>query len=112
MYHLIDMCHMTVTDSGAIQEISAATKKPCVVLRNVTERPEGVATGALKIGGNTEESVYNAVTQVLLNNEVYQSMASAKNPFGDGRASERIVGALLYHFGCLQNRPEDFKLNH
>jgi UDP-N-acetylglucosamine 2-epimerase (non-hydrolysing) len=110
MYHLIDMCHMTVTDSGAVQEISAAVKKPCVVLRNVTERPEGVASGGLKMGGNTEESVYSAVSQVLRDGEVYQNMTKAQNPFGDGNASVRIVNGLLYHFGYLKNRPEDFKL--
>ncbi|MDR1705220.1 MAG: UDP-N-acetylglucosamine 2-epimerase (non-hydrolyzing) [Clostridiales bacterium] len=112
MYHLLNICDMVVTDSGAIQEISASLHKPCVVLRNVTERPEGVATGALKLGGNTGESVYGAVTQVLRDSAVYYSMAKARNPFGDGKASERIVSGLLYHFGYSQNRPEDFKLNN
>jgi UDP-N-acetylglucosamine 2-epimerase (non-hydrolysing) len=108
MYRLINEATVVATDSGAIQEISPFLNKPCVVLRNVTERPEGIETGALMLGGNSYDTVYKAVNSVLNDKSVYDAMAKAANPFGDGQASQRIISAILHHFGLSKDRPEDF----
>ncbi|MCL2702162.1 MAG: UDP-N-acetylglucosamine 2-epimerase (non-hydrolyzing) [Defluviitaleaceae bacterium] len=108
MYRLAGSAFMIATDSAAIQEISPILNKPCVVLRNVTERPEGVETGALMLGGNSYETVYGAVKSVLNDTGVYNRMAAAANPFGDGKASQRIVSAVLHHLGINSDRPDDF----
>ena len=108
MYHLANSAFMIASDSGAIQEISAYLHKPCVVLRNVTERPEGVETGVLLLGGNSYDTVYKALNSLLTDDALYEKMAAADNPFGDGHASARIVLGILHHFGLVPNRPEDF----
>ena len=111
MYRLASEAYMIATDSGAIQEISPVLHKPCIVLRNVTERPEGLETGALVLGGNAYDTVYETVNRVLNDRNLYAKMAKAANPFGDGRASLRIAAAILHYFGRITERPEDFKFN-
>lgn len=78
-------------------------------MRNVTERPEGVEAGTLKLAGTDEENVYRLAKELLEDDAVYSAMAKAKNPFGDGFASDRIVEAILYGFGIKKMKPEDYK---
>ena len=108
MHNLMNLSYLVMTDSGGLQEEVPSMGKPVLVLRNVTERPEGVEAGTLRLAGVDEENIYKE-TSVLLNDEkIYKSMAAAKNPFGDGFAAERIVQAILYHFGVIKERPEDY----
>ncbi len=109
MHNLMNRSYFVMTDSGGLQEEVPSMGKPVLVLRNVTERPEGVEAGTLKLAGTEEENVYALAKELLINKEVYNEMAQAKNPFGDGNASERIVNAILYGFGINDARPEDYK---
>ena len=87
----ISRCHLLLTDSGGLQEEAPSLGKPVLVLRETTERPEAVAAGTAKLIGTNPESIVNSATELLENSAVYQQMATAINPFGDGKASERIV---------------------
>jgi UDP-N-acetylglucosamine 2-epimerase (non-hydrolysing) len=100
--------YLILTDSGGVQEEAPSLGKPVLVLRDTTERPEGIAAGTLKLAGTRKENVYQLTKQLLTDQEEYAKMAKASNPYGDGYASERIVQALLYHFGICDRRPEDF----
>lgn len=100
--------YLILTDSGGVQEEAPSLGKPVLVLRDTTERPEGIVAGTLKLAGTNKENVYQLTKQLLTDQEVYAKMAKASNPYGDGHASERIVQALLYHFGIRKQRPEDF----
>ncbi len=108
MHNLMNLSYLVMTDSGGLQEEVPSMGKPVLVLRNVTERPEGVEAGTLRLAGVEEENIYNEATLLLNNKEVYEQMAKARNPFGDGYASERIVEAILYHFGIRSDRPADY----
>ena len=108
MHNLISRSFLIMTDSGGLQEEAPALRKPVVVLRNVTERPEGIAAGTLKLAGTEEREVYETAAEIIGDKAEYNAMAGAKNPFGDGRASERIADALEYYFGINGKRPEDF----
>jgi UDP-N-acetylglucosamine 2-epimerase (non-hydrolysing) len=98
MHHLIKRCYLVLTDSGGLQEEAPQLNKPVVVMREVTERPEGLLTGTLKLAGVNEERIYETTAELLNNRAEYERMANAPNPFGDGQASERIVAALINHF--------------
>ena len=87
---------MILTDSGGVQEEAPSLGKPVLVLRDTTERPEGIAAGTLKLAGTDEETIYSLAKELLTNEEAYNVMAKASNPYGDGHASERIVEALLH----------------
>lgn len=108
MHNLMNRSYMVMTDSGGLQEEVPSMGKPVLVLRNVTERPEGVEAGTLKLAGTDEDTVYSMAKELLDNGDEYRKMAVAKNPFGDGNASERIVRAILYSFGINKERPEDY----
>lgn len=108
MHNLMNRSYLVMTDSGGLQEEVPSMGKPVLVLRNVTERPEGVEAGTLKLAGTDENTVYGMAKQLLDDKEEYRKMAVAKNPFGDGNASERIVGAILYSFGLSDKRPADY----
>ena len=108
MHNLMNRSYLVMTDSGGLQEEVPSMGKPVLVLRNVTERPEGVEAGTLKLAGTDENTVYGMAKQLLDDKEEYRKMAVAKNPFGDGNASERIVGAILYSFGLSDERPADY----
>lgn len=86
--------HLILTDSGGIQEEAPSLGKPVLVMRDTTERPEGVRAGTLKLVGTQEDSIYNAFSELLDNDASYASMAKAANPYGDGRASRRIASVL------------------
>ncbi|QDQ01274.1 UDP-N-acetylglucosamine 2-epimerase (non-hydrolyzing) [Lysinibacillus fusiformis] len=87
--------YMILTDSGGVQEEAPSLGKPVLVLRDTTERPEGIAAGTLKLAGTEEETIYSLAKQLLEDTNAYEVMAKASNPYGDGHASERIVKALL-----------------
>lgn len=87
--------YIIVTDSGGIQEEAPSLGKPVLVMRDTTERPEGIEAGTLKLVGTTEEKVYQEIHNLLTDKESYQNMSKATNPYGDGHASERIVQAIL-----------------
>lgn len=87
-----------MTDSGGLQEEAPALDIPVLVLRDKTERPEGLEAGTLKVIGTDEVNVSNALNELLTNNDVYQKMAKSVNPYGDGLASNRIVKELYDYF--------------
>ncbi len=111
MHNLMERSYFVMSDSGGIQEEAPSLNKPVLVLRNVTERPEGVTAGTLKLAGSDENQVYKLATELLTNEEMYKKMSEAKNPFGDGHASERITDAILYHFGVSEKKSEEFISN-
>ncbi|HAA24508.1 MAG TPA: UDP-N-acetylglucosamine 2-epimerase (non-hydrolyzing) [Ruminiclostridium sp.] len=109
MHNLMSRSYLVLTDSGGLQEEAPALGKPVLVLRNETERPEAVKASTVKVIGTDFEKVVSE-TAVLLDNEAeYKKMAHSVNPYGDGRASERITAALRYKFGLSGNKPEPFK---
>ena len=110
MHNLMCRSFFVMTDSGGLQEEVPSMGKPVLVLRNVTERPEGVEAGTLKLAGTDEETIYQLAKELLDNKEEYEKMAQAKNPFGDGQASRRIVESILYHFGKKAERPDEYVL--
>lgn len=107
-HNVMDRCYMILTDSGGLQEEAPHLGKPLLVLRDVTERPEAVEAGTLKVIGTNRERIFKEASALLDDNRQYISMANAVNPFGDGRASVRIVKALLYHFKIFDVKPEEF----
>jgi UDP-N-acetylglucosamine 2-epimerase (non-hydrolysing) len=104
---LMKNCYLIATDSGGMQEEAPSLGKPVVVLRDRTERPEGLAAGTLKLAGTEEEVVFRSIAELLSDQELYQRMASAPNPYGDGKASRRLADAMLYFWG-EGARPADF----
>ncbi len=86
--------YIILTDSGGIQEEAPSLGKPVLVLRDTTERPEGIEAGTLKLAGTKEEDVFRLTNELLENQEVYKSMSEAKNPYGDGHASKYIADAI------------------
>lgn len=95
LVHLMRRSKLVLTDSGGIQEEATALGVPTLVLREVTERPEGVEAGVLKLVGSEPERIFSAAQRLLEEPQAYAAMANASNPFGDGHAAERIVQALL-----------------
>ena len=93
-HNFMKKCYLILTDSGGIQEEAPSLGKPVLVMRDTTERPEGIAAGTLKLTGTKEESIYQAFTELLDDPAAYQRMASASNPYGDGYASRRIGDIL------------------
>ncbi|UKS26076.1 UDP-N-acetylglucosamine 2-epimerase (non-hydrolyzing) [Paenibacillus sp. HWE-109] len=100
--------HMILTDSGGLQEEAPSFGVPVLVLRDTTERPEGIQAGTLELVGTDEEKVYERARALLTDADLYNQMSQAANPYGDGKASERIVQAILHHFGRASERPETF----
>lgn len=101
--------YMLLTDSGGIQEEAPSLNKPVLVLRNTTERPEGVKAGTLKVVGTSEENIYEEIKNLLDNKLEYIKMSKAQNPYGDGKASMRICENIKYYFNISNEKPEDFK---
>ena len=92
---LLSLCHFVMTDSGGVQEEAPALAKPVLVMRETTERPEGVAAGTAKLVGNDEEVIVTEASRLLDDKTAYEAMARAHNPFGDGKSSERIARIIL-----------------
>ena len=97
-HNLINKSYLVLTDSGGIQEEAPSLGKPVLVLRDTTERPEGIKAGTLKLVGTDEEEIYKQTKLLLDNTEEYNKMAKATNPYGDGQASKRIVDAIIDYF--------------
>ncbi|WP_263696744.1 non-hydrolyzing UDP-N-acetylglucosamine 2-epimerase [Bacillus thuringiensis] len=90
--------YLMLTDSGGVQEEAPSLGVPVLVLRDTTERPEGIEAGTLKLAGTDEETIFSLADELLSDKEAHDKMSKASNPYGDGRASERIVEAILQHF--------------
>ncbi|MCP9226811.1 UDP-N-acetylglucosamine 2-epimerase (non-hydrolyzing) [Bacillus mycoides] len=90
--------YLMLTDSGGVQEEAPSLGVPVLVLRDTTERPEGIDAGTLKLAGTDEETIFGLADELLSDKEAHDKMSKASNPYGDGRASERIVEAILQHF--------------
>lgn len=101
---------LLATDSGGLQEEGAALGVPVAVLRNVTERPEGLAAGVLRLAGNDPKALEGVLSELLASPEILTQMRAAKNPYGDGQASSRIAQAVAWYFGLIE-RPLDWKVS-
>ncbi|HHX1789367.1 TPA: non-hydrolyzing UDP-N-acetylglucosamine 2-epimerase [Enterococcus faecalis] len=99
---------LILTDSGGVQEEAPSLGVPVLVLRDTTERPEGVAAGTLKLVGTDEQVVYQEAKTLLTNSDAYHAMAHAQNPYGDGQASRRIVEAIAYEMQQSDKKPDTF----
>jgi len=108
--HLMKMTYLILTDSGGIQEEAPSLGKPVLVLREETERPEAVMANTVKVVGTNPVNIITEIEKLLTDKEEYEKMSKAINPYGDGKAAERILGALLHYFGLIDKRPEDFNL--
>lgn len=97
-HNLLSRSYLILTDSGGIQEEAPSLGKPVIVLRDTTERPEGIDAGTLKLAGTEEETIYQMVDELLSDSMEYEKMSKASNPYGDGHASERIVDAIIAKF--------------
>lgn len=108
LHNLYPHTHLILTDSGGLQEEAPSFGVPVLVLRDTTERPEGIEAGTLELVGTDEAKVYDRTKTLLQDQEVYDRMSKAANPYGDGKASQRIVSAILHSFGLKNERPESF----
>lgn len=107
-HHFASRAYMILTDSGGVQEEAPSLGVPVLVLRDTTERPEGIEAGTLKLAGTGEADIYDLAKALLEDRETYDRMSRASNPYGDGQAAGRIVQAILYHFGRSPNPPGSF----
>lgn len=98
-HNFMNAAYLILTDSGGIQEEAPSLGKPVLVLRDTTERPEGIVAGTVKLVGTEEENVYREFSRLLDDNSEYEKMKKAKNPYGDGRASERIAKIIVENLG-------------
>lgn len=108
-HNLAARSHFIMSDSGGVQEEAPALGKPVLVLRDTTERPEGIKAGTLKLVGTKKENVKAEMEKLLTDEKSYQEMAQAKNPYGDGTASQKILDAIAYYFGNTKTRPAEFE---
>lgn len=97
-HNIMNKTYLILTDSGGVQEEAPSLGKPVIVLRDTTERPEGVEAGTLKLAGTNEENIYNILNDLLSNEKEYERMSKASNPYGDGFASKRIVDEIIKKF--------------
>ncbi|WP_270247525.1 non-hydrolyzing UDP-N-acetylglucosamine 2-epimerase [Lactobacillus johnsonii] len=108
-HNLAKKSYFIMTDSGGVQEEAPSLGKPVLVLRDTTERPEGVAAGTLKLVGTEVDKVRAEMIRLLEDEKAYTEMANAKNPYGDGKAADRIMDAIAYYFDKKHNqKPVDF----
>jgi UDP-N-acetylglucosamine 2-epimerase (non-hydrolysing) len=105
---ILQAAHFVVTDSGGLQEEAPSLGKPVLVLRKVTERPEAVKAGTVRLIGTDRAAVRREVLRLWEDQALYRSMATAVNPYGDGAASRRTVEAIRFHFGFRQTPPDSF----
>ena len=109
MHRLMSKSYFIMTDSGGLQEEAPALGKPVLVMRCETERPEAVEAGTVVLAGVEEQRIYSLTRELLTDSAVYERMARAVNPYGDGNACPRIAEAILFSFGARDKRPEDFR---
>lgn len=106
--NLMSLSSLVLTDSGGIQEEAPSLGKPVLVLRNTTERPEAVEAGTVRLIGTDKDVVYAQTKRLLTDQAAYDAMSNAVNPYGDGKASQRIVQAILHVFAGEEAVPDDF----
>lgn len=106
--NLMSLSSLVLTDSGGIQEEAPSLGKPVLVLRNTTERPEAVEAGTVRLIGTDKDVVYAETKRLLTDQAAYDAMSNAVNPYGDGKASQRIVQAILHAFAGEETVPDDF----
>lgn len=106
--NLMSLSSLVLTDSGGIQEEAPSLGKPVLVLRNTTERPEAVEAGTVRLIGTDKDVVYAETKRLLTDQAAYDAMSNAVNPYGDGKASQRIVQAILHAFAGEEAVPTDF----
>jgi UDP-N-acetylglucosamine 2-epimerase (non-hydrolysing) len=107
--YFVKRCRFIVTDSGGLQEEGPSLGKPVLVLRDVTERPEAVKAGTARIVGTNREMIRRWIIRLLDDDELFRRMATAVNPYGDGRAATRTVEAIRFHFGLRRTKAPEFK---
>lgn len=99
--YLMNRAEIILTDSGGIQEEAPSLGKPVLVMRDTTERPEAVEAGTVKLVGTNTATITNELNELLTNPEAYEAMSRAHNPYGDGKASDRIIELLVrFQSGC------------
>ncbi len=108
LHNAMKRCYLVMTDSGGLQEEAPSLGKPVIVLRNETERPEAVEAGTVLMGGVNRENIETLANMLLTDKAAYEKIAKTANPYGDGKASERIVQAILYAFGESDVPCEEF----
>jgi UDP-N-acetylglucosamine 2-epimerase (non-hydrolysing) len=106
-HNFASRAYLILTDSGGVQEEAPSLGVPVLVLRDTTERPEGVKAGTLKLAGTEEGIIFELADELLSSQEAHDKMAKASNPYGDGKASKRIVEAILYYKNKRNSRPDD-----
>ena len=104
MVNVLKECFLVLTDSGGLQEEAPAFSKPVLVLRDSTERQEGIEAGTSRLVGTDAENIFNNVSMLISNSEIYKSMSSAKSPFGDGNASSKIVKYCIDYLSLIDNK--------
>src|SRR5699024_7515179 len=97
-HNFMAQAHLILTDSGGIQEEAPSLGKPVIVMRDTTERPEGIEAGTLKLAGTDEATIFALANELLSDDQAYHQMAKAINPYGDGQASKRIADAILQYY--------------
>ena len=100
-HNFLAKSYLILTDSGGIQEEASSLGKPVLVMRDTTERPEGIAAGTLRLVGTDEENIYNNFKLLLENEEEHRKMSQASNPYGDGKASKRIADILEFGYTTI-----------
>ncbi len=110
MHNLMARSYCILTDSGGLQEEAPAMGKPVLVLRKETERPEAIAAGTVKLAGVDKADILRLASELLDDPAIYESMAKAVNPYGDGNACARIAESIKWYFGFRDTRPEDFNV--
>lgn len=100
---------LILTDSGGIQEEAPSLGKPVLVLRKTTERPEGVHAGVARLVGTDQDVIVTEASRLLQDAQAYLAMSQTASPYGDGRAAQRILGAVRHRFGLDSQRPADFR---
>lgn len=107
-HNLMNKCFMVMTDSGGLQEEAPHLGKPVLVLRDVTERPEAVEYGTVKLVGTNKEKMIDEANILINSKEAYEKMSKAVNPYGDGKASERICDAIMKYLNLSKKEVEEF----
>lgn len=108
-HNFASRAYLILTDSGGIQEEAPSLGVPVLVLRDTTERPEGIAAGTLRLAGTDEQTIFNMAHELLTNKGEHEKMSKASNPYGDGNASVRIAEAIRYYFKQVNVPPTKFE---
>jgi UDP-N-acetylglucosamine 2-epimerase (non-hydrolysing) len=109
-HNFASRAHLILTDSGGVQEEAPSLGVPVLVLRDTTERPEGIEAGTLKLAGTEEDRIFHLAHELLSDDSKHQDMAKASNPYGDGQASARIAEAIRYFFKHREDKPAPFEI--